>query len=178
MGTAGAGKTTIGRALADALGLRFVDADDLHSPENKARMQRGEPLTDADRAPWLAAVRDVIAAQLADPGRGWTSGRGAVVACSALKKSYRVALVPEHAARGSVRFVYLRVPRAVLHARLEARRDHFAPPALLESQLATLEEPDASENAVVVDGAQASEVVVTAIKHSLLPSLNTPMTSI
>ena len=171
MGPAGAGKTTVGRALATALGRRFFDADDFHSPANVARMQRGEALTDADRAPWLAAIRDIIVLQLVEArhggGRGGVGDHGAVVACSALKKSYRAALVPADAPAGAVRFAYLRADPTVLRARLEARRDHFAPPTLLASQLATLEEPDASENAVVVDGGQLPEVVVAELTRAL-----------
>jgi len=168
MGPAGAGKTTVGRALADAMGRRFFDADDLHSQANVARMRRGEPLTDAERAPWLAAVRDIIVLQLVEAKRGDGRDHGAVVACSALKKSYRAALVPADAPKGAVRFAYLRVEPEVLRARLEARQDHFAPPALLASQLATLEEPDASENAMVVDGGQSPHVVVAELRRSLI----------
>jgi gluconokinase len=131
MGVSGAGKTEIGRALADAIGWPFHDADEYHSKENIAKMHRGEGLTDADRAPWLAALHKLVEDIIANHQRG-------VLACSALKHSYRQMLRPDIAAPGEVRFVYLDVPRAVLEERLRTRHGHFAPPALLDSQLATL----------------------------------------
>jgi gluconokinase len=164
MGPAGAGKTTVGRALADALGWHFYDADDFHDPANVARMRRGEALTDADRAPWLAALREVLAREIADVARG---GQGAVLACSALRKAYREALVPSDAPPGAVRFVYLRASPPTLAARLSTRRGHFAPPALLASQLATLEEPDASEGAVIVNAEQPVDRVVAELRRVL-----------
>jgi gluconokinase len=131
MGVAGSGKTTVGRTLADSLGWRFTDADDLHPPANIAKLSAGTALTDADRAPWLAAVRAHIDAQLAakDP---------TVLACSALKESYRTQLLADP---DRVSLVYLHGTREQLAARLNARTGHFAPPALLASQLASLEEP-------------------------------------
>src|SRR5579884_1235439 len=126
MGVSGAGKTTVGRALAAALGWPFVDADDLHPAANVEKMRRGQPLDDADRAPWLAAVASTI-----------RSMRDGVVACSALKRAYRDLL----RVRDDVRFVYLAVDEKVLAARLAARQGHYMPPSLLPSQLATLEPP-------------------------------------
>ena len=155
MGVAGAGKTTIGRALATALRCAFVDGDDFHDPANVERMRRGVPLTDAEREPWLAALRAQI---------GATIGRGerVVIACSALKHSYRLALVPAHS-RDAVRFVYLDVDRERLQERLESRVGHFAGAALLESQLATLEEP---RDALRVDGASTPESIVARIRSA------------
>src|SRR5579883_3513106 len=125
MGVAGAGKTTVGRLLAQRLGFRFADADDLHPPENVARMRAGLPLREEDRAPWLAALRRLI--------DGWLEhGEDAVLACSALRASHRRQL---GAGRPGVRLVFLHAPPALLAARLAARKGHFAGPALLESQL-------------------------------------------
>jgi gluconokinase len=157
MGVAGVGKTTVGTALAEALGWRFVDADDFHSPENRARMAAGRPLDDAARAPWLAALAAAI--------DGWLEvGDDVVLACSALRRSYRAALRrdPER-----VRLVYLRAAEPLLAARLGARRDHFMPASLLTSQLATLEEPGPEEGAIVVDAAEPLAALVAHIRSAL-----------
>ena len=132
MGVAGAGKTTIGRLLAQRLGWRFYDADDLHPAANRDKMRNGVALTDDDRRPWLEAVRDEIA-------RCLNNGENAVIACSALKSSYRKLL---GAPNEHLQFVYLKGSIEALTARLAARRDHFFPERLLKSQLETLEEPD------------------------------------
>jgi gluconokinase len=142
MGVAGAGKTTVGRELAQAIGWEFRDADEFHSPANIAKMHRGEGLTDADRAPWLDALRGLIETVVRE-------GRRVVLACSALKQSYREMLSPHGGASRVVRYVFLDVPADVLRERLEHRERHFAPPELLASQLATLESP---QDAVWVDG--------------------------
>jgi len=126
MGVAGCGKSTVGSALARRLGVPFVDADALHPAANVAHMSAGVPLTDADRAPWLAAVAAHVAAAPA----------GVVVACSALRRRYRDTL--RAGAPGTV-FVHLTGTRELLAARLGARLDHFMPPTLLDSQLATLD---------------------------------------
>ncbi|MCC6927583.1 MAG: gluconokinase [Gemmatimonadaceae bacterium] len=136
MGVAGAGKSTVGAALASALGVEFVEGDDLHPAENRARMSAGIPLTDADRAGWLRT----LAEQLAQAHR---EGRGLVVACSALKRAYRDVL----RAGAPVRFVFLDGDRWLIAERLERRRGHFMPPALLDSQFATLEAPAPDEAA-------------------------------
>lgn len=157
MGVAGAGKTLVGSALAHALGWTFYDADDFHSPENVAKMHRGIGLTDADRAPWLEALRDVIDRVIRD-------GRNGVMACSALKEAYRKMLTPDDAPAGTVRFVYLDVPPDVLHDRLEHRAHHYAPPELLDSQLATLEVP---RDAIWVDGTLPPDEIVRAARSAL-----------
>lgn len=130
----GAGKTTIGSALAARLGWRFLDADDFHSEENWAKLSRGEPLDDADRRPWLARLRGEI-------GQRLERGESAVLACSALKQTYRDALVPPHARPGDVRFVYLYADPKLTAERLSSRIAHRASSSLLTSQLAALEEP-------------------------------------
>jgi gluconokinase len=154
MGVTGAGKTTVGRRLARTLGWRFHDADDFHPPENKAKMHAGVPLTDEDRWPWLQALRAVIEQALAD-------GAGAVVTCSALKRAYRDVL---SGGLQGVRYVHLTGDPAVLAARLAGRRGHFMNPALLESQIATLETP---EEALDVDLALSPAEQVAAIRTSL-----------
>jgi gluconokinase len=155
MGVAGAGKTTVGSALADALGWRFVDADDLHPPANVEKMRRGDPLTDTDREPWLDAIRAVIT-------RASRSDESMVIACSALKASYRARLTDDDA---GVRFVHLETPRPVLVERLSTRIGHFAGPSLLDSQLASLEVP--TDDALVVDGTHPPAAIVTEILRAL-----------
>jgi carbohydrate kinase (thermoresistant glucokinase family) len=130
MGVSGSGKTTVGRALAEALGWPFHDADDFHPPANVAKMAAGQPLTDADRWPWL----DRIAAELA---RVLAAGGHAIVACSALKQAYRDRLQ----APGDVCIVYLKGDQTTIAARLAARQHQFMPPTLLPSQFAALEDP-------------------------------------
>ena len=128
MGVTGVGKTTIGRLVAEDYGWAFLDADDFHPPANVAKMRSGVPLTDADREPWLTALRAEIDARLA-------RSESAVLACSALKQSYRDRL---HA-NDAVCFVYLRGDAALIHARLLARSGHYMDPGLLASQFAALE---------------------------------------
>jgi gluconokinase len=153
MGVSGAGKTTIGKLLASALGWEFADADDYHSLANIEKMRSGIPLTDADRAPWLESLRALIA--------GWIAqGKNAVLACSALRQAYRdfLRVGPE------VCIVYLRVTPEVLRQRLRARHGHFMTEALLTSQLATLEEP---KDAVVIDADGDPDGVVGEIVKRL-----------
>src|SRR5438046_10311470 len=151
MGVSGSGKTTVGAKLARALQLAFLEGDDLHPAQNVERMAAGIPLTDDDRRPWLLA----IAGQLRDARR---AGVGLAVACSALKRSYRDLL--RSAGAADVRFVYLAGNRALLAERMAKRRGHFMPPALLESQLATLEAPSPDEQAWVCDIREAPEAIV------------------
>lgn len=157
MGVAGAGKTTVGRELAQAIGWEFHDADEYHSPENIAKMHRGDALTDDDRLPWLATLRALIASIVRE-------SRHAVLACSALKQSYRELLVSPDIPDVAVRFAYLDVPAAELELRLAHRPHHFAPPALLASQLATLEPP---RDAVWVDGTCSVDEELRTIKKAL-----------
>jgi carbohydrate kinase (thermoresistant glucokinase family) len=151
MGVSGAGKTTVGRALAQRLGWDFIEGDEFHSEHNVALMASGVALTDADREPWLLALRSRIEEILATGGR-------AVVACSALKHSYRRILVGQDAA--AIRFVHLEVPEAELRRRLGARAGHFMRPEMLPSQLSTLEP---STTALHVDGARTVSVIVDEI---------------
>ena len=158
-GVAGSGKTTVGRRLADAFGLRFVDGDDLHPPSNVDAMARGIPLTEAEREPWLVAVRDVLA-----------SG-DVVVACSALRRRHRDLL---RTARG-VRFVYLDIDRPTARRRLGSRTGHFAGADLAESQFETLEQPQPDETDVVsIDGTRPVAEVVEMAKDAVTGSAGTP----
>lgn len=152
MGVSGSGKTTIGQALARRLGYEFIEGDEFHSRANREKMHAGIPLNDDDRAPWLQALRSRMSTLIARDGR-------AVVTCSALKKSYRDTLRQK-----GVRFIYLKVSREVLRERLARRRGHFFNPALLESQLATLEEP---RDAVVVNADASDLDVVSDIVRQL-----------
>lgn len=156
MGPAGAGKTTVGLALAQSLGWRFLDADDFHSPANVEKMRHGIGLTDADRAPWLAAMHEALEQTLAEGG-------SVVLACSALKEQYRRALTPA-SARGRICFVYLHADAAVLRERLAHRTGHYAGPELLASQLATLEEP---RDALWVDASRPPAEIVLRIRDAL-----------
>lgn len=155
MGPAGAGKTTLGRALAAALDWPFRDADELHELAAIDKMRRGEPLTDDDRWPWLARVRDVIA----DAHR---AGESLVIACSALRAGYRRFLTGDVAQ--AVRFVYLEANRELLVDRLDHRTAHFAHADLVDSQLATLERPS---DALVLDASQPVSQMVDTIRRSL-----------
>jgi gluconokinase len=134
LGVMGAGKTTVGAALAARLAWRFLDADDFHSAENWAKLARGEPLTDEERRPWLDALRAQIERLL-------ECGESAVLACSALRESYRRRLTPDRAGPEDIRFVYLQGDPSLIAQRVAHRTGHRAAPALLDSQLATLEEP-------------------------------------
>lgn len=159
-GVMGSGKTTVGTALAARLGWRFFDADDFHSAENWAKLSRGVALTDADRMPWLARLRDEIAAHL-------DRDESAVLACSALKQAYRDALVPAHAPADAVRFVYLDADPQLTAERLVERTGHRADAALLQSQFAALEEP---QDALRVDtGAPVARIVQVIIDAWTLP---------
>ena len=153
MGVSGSGKSTVGTQLALQLGWGFADADDYHAAASVEKMRNGIPLTDADRAPWLKALRSLIL--------GWIeAGKSAVLACSALKQAYRDEL------RGAeeVHFVYLKVRRDVLSQRLLGRRDHYMKESMLDSQLQALEEPI---DATVVDANGIPEDIVHSIRVNL-----------
>ena len=153
MGVTGSGKTTVGQALAESLRWQFIDADDFHPPSNVAKMRAGIPLDDADRAPWLAALRTHIV--------GWLSSEANVVlACSALKQAYRdeVVVSPD------VRLVYLRGSSQLITARLRERHGHYMDPNLLSSQFATLEEP---RDALVVDVDTSVDEIVKQIRKGV-----------
>jgi gluconokinase len=153
MGVAGSGKSTVGAALARALGVEFVEGDDYHPPENVQRMTAGIPLTDEDRAGWLRA----LAARLREARK---AGTGLVITCSALKRSYRDVL---RAGTPDVRFVFLRGSRALIAERLAGRRGHFMPASLLDSQFAALEEPATNEGAWVCDAGEQPQAIVAAL---------------
>jgi gluconokinase len=154
MGVTGAGKTTVGHLLARALGGEFLDADDYHPPANVAKMRAGQPLTDEDRAPWLARLNGVLKERAA-------GAESVVLACSALKARYRDRLL---AGVQDGRLVYLRGTKALIASRLEARRGHYMNPALLDSQFAALEEP---ADAIVADVGAAPEAVAVAVLAQL-----------
>ena len=152
MGVTGAGKTTVGRLLADALGAEFIDADDFHPPANVAKMRAGVPLDDADRAPWLARLNALLQSR---------ADADVVLACSALKQRYRTALT---AGLEGARIAHLTGSRDLLQERLRERRGHYMNPALLDSQLETLEAP---AGALVVDVAEPPEAIVAALRRAL-----------
>jgi gluconokinase len=146
MGVSGSGKTTVGRLLAKDLGWPFRDADDFHPAANLEKMRNGVPLTDEDRAPWLDVVHDMIVALDRD-------GRSVVLACSALKQSYRERITDGVSV---VRVIYLRGDASLIRLRLARRSGHFFPLALLQSQVDALEEP---VDAIIVDiDAHAEEI--------------------
>ena len=149
MGVSGSGKSTVGALLAQRLGAEFLDADEFHPPENVARMAAGVPLTDADRAPWLERLNSELKKR-----------KNAVLACSALKESYRRTL-----AQGmECRFVHLRGSIELIRSRMQARRHRYMPASLLESQFATLEPP---VGAIDVDIAEPPERCVELILAAL-----------
>ena len=153
MGVSGSGKSLIGAALATALGVDFVEGDAFHPRENVERMSRGIALTDEDRWGWL----DALAARIREARH---NGTGLVLTCSALKRSYRDVL---RGGASDLRFVFLRGSPALIAERLAGRRGHFMNPALLESQLSTLEEPTPDENVWVCDITQAPQEIVDAL---------------
>ena len=150
MGVCGCGKTTIGRKLAERLDAAFVEGDDLHPAGNKDKMAAGIALDDADREPWL----DAIAAKAAELSPGAPC---VVVSCSALKRSYRDRL---RAADPDLKLVHLTGSRTLLQSRMNERRGHFMPAGLLDSQLATLQVPEADETAINLDIAGQPDAIV------------------
>jgi gluconokinase len=155
-GVSGAGKTTIGKLLAEQLGWRFYEADDFHPPANIEKMRSGRPLTDDDRWPWLEYLHEQITRSLA-------AKENAVLACSALKRTYRERL----RVSDDVKLVFLRGDYGLIEKQLRGRRGHFMNPALLRSQLADLEEPSADEDAITVDLGKTPEELVEEIKTKL-----------
>ena len=157
-GVSGSGKTTVGTLLAERLGWIFADGDGFHPAASVARMRAGQPLTDADRDPWLAAIAAWMDQQIA-------AGRSAVIACSALRRAYRARLL---GGRPAARMVFLLISRDEGETRLTSRPGHFFPAALLDSQLETLETPQPDEDdgirILALRAAQDPEVIVSAIR--------------
>jgi len=158
MGVSGSGKSTVGAALAATLGWRWIDADDLHPPQNVAKMAAGIPLTDDDRGPWLDRIVDALR-------RAAAEGADVVLACSALKQRYRDRL----AQAGDVRFVHLRGDPQTIAARLTTRHHRYMPATLLESQFATLEVP---AHAIDVDITMSVDAQVATIIAALRDAKN------
>lgn len=157
MGVSGVGKTTVGERLAGRLGVRFIEGDRFHPPANIAKMSGGAPLDDADRRPWLEA----LAAEL---DRSRRAGQGIVLACSALRASYRAILRGGH---DDVEFVFLDGIKTLVQDRLAARHDHFMPSALLDSQYAALEAPNGGERAIRIAVEGAPDAIVDAVLQQL-----------
>ena len=157
MGVSGSGKSTIAEKLAEHLGWRYEDGDKFHPASNVAKMSAGHPLTDEDRWPWLQAIADEI-------DRACQADEQVVIACSALKHSYRDVLVH---GRDDVRIVYLRGTQELIASRLSGRKGHFMPPGLLASQFKTLEPPDPDENPLIVSIDASVEEIVDDIISQL-----------
>ncbi len=157
MGVSGSGKSTVAEALGQRLGWRFEDGDSFHPASNVEKMRAGHPLTDEDRWPWLNAIADEIA-QVCD------KGEHVIIACSALKHTYRDVLLR---GRDDVRFVFLRGTRELIAARLAQRKGHFMPPELLTSQFTTLEPPEAGEHVVTVSIDESVEAIVDGVVRQL-----------
>lgn len=157
MGVSGSGKTTIAEVVAQREGWLLLEGDKFHPPANIEKMSHGTPLTDEDRWPWLRAIAAEIDAMRA-------RGQSAIVACSALKRAYRDILI---GARPDVLLVYLRGEQALIAARMAARKGHFMPPALLDSQFATLEEPGPDEHPIIVSIAPSPQAIVDEVVRQL-----------
>ncbi len=153
MGVSGSGKSTVGSRLANELGWAFYDADDFHNEANRSKMSQGIPLTDDDRSTWLASLRELIQNNI-------QSGTSIVLACSALKESYRAILNVD----GQARFVYLKGSYEEIESRLKNRAGHFMPVKLLTSQFETLEEP---ANALSVEVTHTLEEIIQIIRKGL-----------
>ena len=157
MGVSSSGKSSIGKALADRLGWRFADGDDFHPKANVEKQRAGQPLTDEDRWPWLQSIADEIDRVTAEGGR-------LVVACSALKRVYRDLLVH---GRHDIRIIYLDGSRELIAERMAARKNHFMPPSLLDSQFKTLEVPGSDERPIAVSIDDDMDGIVDAIVKQL-----------
>ena len=150
MGVCASGKTTFGKLLAERRGAEFIDGDDLHPERNVRKMSAGEPLDDDDRAPWLAAVRDALA--------NFRAGkRDAVIACSALRKTYRDLL---RAGDPDLLFVFLDIDKPLIIQRINDREGHFMKAGMVESQFATLERPDTEPGTITIAGNRVVEAMV------------------
>jgi carbohydrate kinase (thermoresistant glucokinase family) len=164
MGVSGSGKSTVGKALAGALGCTYFDADTFHSAEAIAKMQSGTPLDDHDRMPWLGRIAQKMEELLAD-------GESGVIGCSALKRGYRDLLLGQvgdpAGLRALVPLVYLKGSFDLIRNRLAARQGHFMPPSLLQSQFDQLEEPAPEEQPIAIDIAPAPDAIVAAILDAL-----------
>jgi gluconokinase len=157
MGVSGSGKTTVSALLAAALGCQFQEGDDLHPAANAEKMHDGTPLTDADRLPWLRKIAEEI--------DSWRArGESGVLPCSALKRSYRDIVIGDPP---GVTMVYLKGSYDLIRRRMAARHEHFMPVALLDSQLATLQEPAPDEHPIIVDAGGRPTEIAAAIVHHL-----------
>ena len=156
MGPAGSGKTTLGKLLAAQLSWEFADGDDFHPPANIAKMSQGIPLTDEDRLPWLQSIRDAMQQWVAQ-------GKNVVVACSALKRSYR-DLLGVYSNAKDIKLVYLQATYDLLLERIHSRKGHYMKEQMLASQLADLEEP---ADAITIDIAASPQQIVFTIRKSL-----------
>jgi gluconokinase len=161
MGVAGSGKTTIAANLAERLGVPFVEGDSLHPAVNVKKMAAGIPLTDEDRWPWLKAIGERMEVER-------LTGHGVVVSCSALKHAYRDCLRKE--VHGNVYFILLDGSRELITDRMKNRKGHFMPPALLDSQFATLEKPTPDEHAVILDISHTVPALLAEAAKSLDPA--------
>jgi gluconokinase len=153
-GVSGSGKTTVGKLMARALGWPFYEGDDYHPAANIEKMTKGVALTDEDRREWLSALRDVISAAV-------SRGENGILACSALKRSYRDLLHVNN----DVLFVHLTASPALIRDRLQKRTSHFMNPSLIDSQFATLEE---LQTAMTIDASLPSEEIVRQVRRALL----------
>jgi gluconokinase len=157
MGVTGSGKSTVGEALAERLGVPYGDADDFHSEANVAKMAAGTPLTDADRLPWLRAIGEWLATH---------RDTGAVATCSALRRRYRDTL---REAAPDVFFVHLHGDRDTARKRVSGRRGHFMPESLVDSQFDTLEELGDDERGIVLDMSLPVGELVEAVVRTSSP---------
>lgn len=157
MGVSGCGKTTLGTALAERLNATFLDADDFHPPANVAKMRAGTPLTDDDRAPWLAA----LSRELRERGE---RGEGVVLACSALKRRYREIIGAQLAQLAHIDWIFLDGSFDVIAERMRARANHYMPESLLRSQFDALERPDnAIQISIELSAAEQRDAALNAL---------------
>jgi gluconokinase len=157
MGVSSSGKSTIAKTLAERLGWRFADGDDFHPKANVEKQRAGQPLTDEDRWPWLQSIANEIDRITAD-------GQKLVVACSALKRAYRDLLLH---GRDDIRIIYLDGSKELIAKRMAARKNHFMPPTLLDSQFKTLEVPGPNERPITVSIDDDVDGIVSAIIRQL-----------